>query len=186
MEINEILDARKIALEEALKRLMIKTPYDRITVNQLVEEVGISRKTFYRTFPSKDACLDSLIEQYVLNQHRRVTLTLAKPVDLVSSYKTVLLYWKENKAFVDAIMRDNLMPLLLKVSTAHIMKEEKNLYRIMQTSDIACDEDIILFFNAGNTVLAINWLQNGCKTPLDEMAHKLVRLNHTQLLVNNQ
>lgn len=185
LEINDVLDARKIALEEALKRQMIKTPYNRITVNQLIEEVGISRKTFYRTFSSKDECLDSLIEQFVLNQHRRVTLTLTEPVDLMAAYKTVLLYWKENKPFADALIRDDLLFLFLNASTTHVMKEEQNLYRILQTSDTACDEDIILFFNAGNTVLAIHWLQNGCKTPVDEMAHKLVRLNHTQLIVKD-
>lgn len=186
MKDHELLDQRRTALEDALKQLLIRTPYDRITVDQLVEAVGISRKTFYRTFSSKDSCLESLIRQFVLSQHRRVTLSLSEPVDLVAAYRTVLLHWKENKPFVDAMLRDNLIPLFFHASCAHVMQEERNLYHIMQTSDMGCDEDIVLFFNAGNTILAIHWLQNGCKTPLDEMAQKLVRLNHKQLLSNTQ
>lgn len=179
---TELLDQRKTALTNALRQLMIKTPYAQITVDQLIQITGISRKTFYRTFPSKDACLESLIKQFVLEQHSSVTLSLTQPVDLVSAYSANLLYWKENKPFVDAMLRDKLLPLILKYSITHIQQEEHHLYRIMQTNSMECDEDVLLFFNAGNTILIINWLHNNCKTPVEEMARKLVRLNHTQLL----
>lgn len=184
MENTEVQDRRKNALADALRHLMIKTPYSRITVNHLIDEVGISRKTFYRTFPSKDACLETLIDLFVLDQHRSVTLTLTQPVDLVAAYTANLLFWKEHKSFVDAMLRDNLLPLFLRRSIIHIQKEEHHLYRIMQTTSMECDEDVLLFFNAGNTIMILNWLHNDCRTPVEEMAHKLVRLNHTQLLHN--
>ena len=181
----EVLDKRKAALAGALRQLMIRMPYSKITVDQLIEEVGISRKTFYRTFSSKDACLEALMDQFILEQHSSVTLTLTHPVDLVAAYSAHLMFWKKHKAFVDALLRNKLFPLFLKRSIIHIQNEEHHLYRILQTTNMECDEDVLLFFNAGNTVMIIKWLYDDCKTPVEEMAHKLVRLNHTQLLHNN-
>lgn len=182
---SEMLAMRKIRLEEVLMEMMIKTPYTRITVDQLTEAVGISRKTFYRTFPSKDACLDELIGQFVLGIHRQVTLKLAQPVDLVASYTESLRYWQENRAFFEALVRDNLLPLYIKHQVLHIQQEERRLGQIMDAPSMKHDEDILLFFAAGNATISLRWIQTGCKVPIEEMAKKLARLNHSPLLHRN-
>lgn len=186
MENSELLTSRKIQLEEALMRMMLKTPYNRITVNDLIADVGVSRKTFYRTFPSKDACLDELVGQFVMKLHRQVTLKLSQPVDLVESYTESLRYWQENKAFFEALVRDNLLSLYIDHQILHIQQEERNLGRIMDAVDMKHDEDVLRFFSAGNTAISLHWIQSGCKTPIDAMARKLVRLNHAQLLHQNE
>ncbi len=43
-------NATKLALEEALKRQLLKKPLDRITINDLTADCGISRMTFYYHF----------------------------------------------------------------------------------------------------------------------------------------
>jgi probable dihydroxyacetone kinase regulator len=43
-------NATKLALEEALKRLLLKKPLDKITINDLTTDCGISRMTFYYHF----------------------------------------------------------------------------------------------------------------------------------------
>ncbi|MGN0143209.1 MAG: TetR/AcrR family transcriptional regulator [Roseburia sp.] len=40
----------KLALEAALKKLLLQKPLDKITINDLTEECGISRMTFYYHF----------------------------------------------------------------------------------------------------------------------------------------
>ena len=40
----------KKALADALKKMMVIKPIDRITVNDLVETCGVSRQTFYYHF----------------------------------------------------------------------------------------------------------------------------------------
>ena len=40
-------NATKLALEESLKRLLLKKPLDKITINDLTTDCGISRMTFY-------------------------------------------------------------------------------------------------------------------------------------------
>lgn len=40
-------NATKLALEESLKHLLLKKPLDKITINDLTTDCGISRMTFY-------------------------------------------------------------------------------------------------------------------------------------------
>ena len=40
----------KYALEESLKKLMLQKPLDKITINDLTTDCGISRMTFYYHF----------------------------------------------------------------------------------------------------------------------------------------
>lgn len=40
----------KRALEESLKKMMLKKPFDKITIADLTNDCGISRMTFYNHF----------------------------------------------------------------------------------------------------------------------------------------
>ena len=44
----------KYALEDALKKLLLQKPIDKITINDLTEECGISRMTFYYHFKDRE------------------------------------------------------------------------------------------------------------------------------------
>ena len=53
----------KYALEESLKKLMLQKPLDKITINDLTTDCGISRMTFYYHFKdiydlTERACLE--------------------------------------------------------------------------------------------------------------------------------
>ena len=43
-------NATKLALEESLKHLLLKKPLDKLTINDLTTDCGISRMTFYYHF----------------------------------------------------------------------------------------------------------------------------------------
>lgn len=43
-------NATKLALEESLKHLLLKKPLDKITINDLTTDCGISRMTFLLSF----------------------------------------------------------------------------------------------------------------------------------------
>ncbi|WP_333673104.1 TetR/AcrR family transcriptional regulator [Holdemanella porci] len=40
----------KLALEQSLKRFLLKKPLDKITIKDLTDDVGISRMSFYYHF----------------------------------------------------------------------------------------------------------------------------------------
>lgn len=46
-------DSMKYRLADAMKACMKKTPVEKITVKEIVEECGTTRQTFYRNFQDK-------------------------------------------------------------------------------------------------------------------------------------
>ena len=182
MDCTELMDQRKTALEDMLLKLLRELPYSQITVQDIIRDLGLSRKTFYRIFPCKDACLESLIYRFVLNNHRYVNERLTEPVDLLDSYIHHLNYWKENRTFLEIIDRNRLGPFLMKHALAHVQREETALLSLLNSPDMVCDEDILLFFMAGVNTLVMYWIRCGCRTPVEELAQKLVRLIHSPLL----
>ncbi len=58
-------DATKKKLYEAALRLFIENGVDSVSVDNIVNEVGVARGTFYVHFESRDALISSLIISYV-------------------------------------------------------------------------------------------------------------------------
>ena len=58
---------RQRQLEQSLLELMEDFPYKAITIGQICDQVGISRKSFYRYFDSKDGCLFALLDHTIMD-----------------------------------------------------------------------------------------------------------------------
>ena len=58
---------RQNDLEEALLRLMQIHLYEKITIQDICGHLGVSRKSFYHYFESKDAALIALIDKTIMN-----------------------------------------------------------------------------------------------------------------------
>ena len=87
----------KYALKESLKRLMLKKSLDRITINDLTSDCGISRMTFYYHFRD----IYDLAEWTCLEESRKADfrvkkLTIPGRKDLYRFLKAVY----ENKTLV--------------------------------------------------------------------------------------
>ena len=46
-------EKNKVAIAEAMKRLMRETPIEKITTDRILENAGVSRRSFYRYFKDK-------------------------------------------------------------------------------------------------------------------------------------
>lgn len=46
-------EKNKLAIADAMKQLMRTTPIEKITINQILEKAGVSRRSFYRYFKDK-------------------------------------------------------------------------------------------------------------------------------------
>ena len=55
-------DKTRKALAEALKAIMRKVPFAKISINDICEKAGTSRRNFYRYFPDKYALLNWIYE----------------------------------------------------------------------------------------------------------------------------
>ena len=86
----------KYALEDALKKLLLQKPIDKITINDLSEECGISRMTFYYHF--KD--IYDLVEWVCIEDGKRA-LQDKKTYDTWQEGLLQIFYAvRENKPFI--------------------------------------------------------------------------------------
>lgn len=66
---NPIAMQSKEAIRKALIKAMNETPYEEITIKQLLAEAGVTRRTFYRNFDNKEDvlynCLDDIASAFI-------------------------------------------------------------------------------------------------------------------------
>ena len=70
-------DPRYIRTEKSIRQaffaLLEKRPYEKITVNMIVEKAGISRNAFYLHYYSKEKLLEDIMDSYVQELIERVS-----------------------------------------------------------------------------------------------------------------
>ena len=66
--ITEESARRQRQLELCLQDLMLTTEYSQITISDISDRAGISRKSFYRYFNSKEGCLCALLDHAIFDE----------------------------------------------------------------------------------------------------------------------
>ena len=93
---TEISARHQKQITDALLRLMQKADYESITVTELCQAAGVSRRVFYHLFANKTGALYALVDQKILNLQSYSRNPSAELVDFFR-------YWKEEKPFLDAL-----------------------------------------------------------------------------------
>lgn len=166
---NVMSQTTKRALEASLKNLLAKKPLDKITINDIAEDCGISRMTFYYHF--KD--IYDLIEWSCIEEASRV-------IEGNKTYDT----WQEgflrifeavlaNKPFVmnvyHSVSREQIEQFLYKV-TYHLLLsvvEEKASGMQVREEDKAFIADFYKYAFVG---LMLDWIRKGMK----EDPHRII------------
>ena len=93
----------KLALEASLKKLLLKKPVDKITINDLTEDCGISRMAFYYHF--KD--IYDLIEWACLEDGKRALADKKTYSTWSEGLEQIFEAVLENKPFILNVLRKN-------------------------------------------------------------------------------
>ena len=155
-------NATKSALEESLKRLLLKKPLDKITISDLTADCGISRMTFYYHF--KD--IYDLVEWSCL-EDARIALQGKKTSStwqegLLQIFDAVM----ENKPFIlnvyRCVGREQIENYLFHLTFDLLMGvvEEKS-----QNSSITNDQKIFIanLYKYSFVGHMLDWIKNGMK-----------------------
>ena len=151
----------KRALEASLKKLLLQKPLDKITIQDLTTDCGISRMAFYYHF--KD--IYDLVEWSLLDEAKR---TLGEELYFEKwqeGYYKLLFVIKENSEFVTDIYRsidrgraEDFIKKLM-VMTSVNTDNPKTLENIPE-----CGRRLINdFYTSALMTTMINWIQNGMK-----------------------
>ena len=146
-------------ITQALLTLMKSTPYNEISVKQIILEAGLARKTFYRNYESKDDVLISLIKKTLHNYYNIVNSGLSDVLTTVFSFA------EKNKDILLLLDRNNMLHLVLQC-----MNEYGPLLRREFVSDSnpfnklfdGLDSSYLMAFNIGAFWNVISmWIHRG-------------------------
>ena len=103
--------ARRDAILDAAQRLILSNGYERLTVQDILEELQISKGAFYHYFDSKPAVVDALTERLVDDSERVLAQIAGEPelgaTEKLQRFFGEIVRWKSE--------RQNLMVAMLPV-----------------------------------------------------------------------
>ena len=167
----------KRALEESLKKLLLKKPLDKITIADIAEDCGISRMTFYYHF--KD--IYDLVEWSCVED-------AAKALDGKTTYGT----WQQGFLQIFEAVQEN-RPFIMNVYHS-VSREQVELYLYRLTYGLLIgvveekaagmqvrQEDkkfIADFYKFAFVGLMLDWIKNGMKEDPQRIIDRLSTLIH--------
>lgn len=158
-------------IEECLLAAMQEKPVAEISVSGLCEQTGLSRKTFYRLFESKQDVLHSLIDR-TIREYIRYSLPQqivqgdASP-ELLSFYY----FWLEQRTLLDALSKNGISTMLYDRCIRHILQEEaESLRQFGVLPSLQENTERVLFFLSGILTLVVSWHHTGYQKSPREMA----------------
>lgn len=156
--------------EETLLNWMKDTPFDEISVRALCAETGISRKTFYRLFTSKEAVLCALIDSVYLDYVNYKDPTIHAESEEIQELQNFFSYWLMQKPLLDALHANQKTGLLIERSVDYIMSDDSHIRRFFGISNPNDCREYLMFYSSGIMSMVLSWHLSGYQKSIAEMA----------------
>ena len=162
--VTEVSVENQRKITESLLLLMARIPFEDITVTQLCQAAGVTRRVFYHLFSSKQGALHSLVDNKIL------AIGSGHPEegrDTVQFFH----YWKEQKTLLDVLRANGMSSLLLERMIVSVLAEDYDvIYRLEQSGWKGSSQEVIVFGLSGLMGLIYSWYYSGFRRPPEEMA----------------
>ena len=175
-------NATKAALEASLKKLLLKKPLDKITINDLTTECGISRMAFYYHF--KD--IPDVVEFILKKKWDEILEAPQKKTSILECMEEMASLVRDNRKLMlnvyKSVKRDTFLVYMNEIAT-YIITEyfKKNLDKF----DLNRDEISILikYYKCLFIGILMEWLNNALEDDLGvEMRQAIELMNrHPEL-----
>lgn len=156
------LRSKKI-ITETLLLLMKQYPYGEITIKHILLESGISRKTFYRNFTSKDDVLNAYIDTMLISYTK--ALANQNQYLFIPMLDIIFSVCEKNKELLFLLRDNQLLHLFLFKLNKFILEEHGKLtghdLESRHNRDNDLFSDYIIFFNIGGIWnVIVKWIDN--------------------------
>ena len=162
--VTEVSVENQRKITESLLLLMTRIPFEDITVTQLCQTAGVTRRVFYHLFSSKQGALHALVDNKIL------AIGSGHPEegrDTVQFFH----YWKEQKTLLDVLGANGMSSLLLERMIVSVLAEDYDvIYRLEQSGWKGSSQEVIVFGLSGLMGLVYSWYHSGYRRPVEEMA----------------
>lgn len=166
---------RQRQLEQSLLELMLSVGYGPITIADICDRVGITRKSFYRYFSSKEGCLHALLDHAVIDGASFYLPGADEDRSPSLIYRRFFQYWKERHDLTEALLRNGLTTLLVEQMLAYSIQEERE-FRFFLHGNANDTHERTVFYLGGSMALVLDWHRSGYQRSVLEMAEILARM----------
>ena len=156
-------------LEAALIELMKDVDFEKISVVDICEKAGITRRIFYRLFETKQDCLLAAID------HKIVEAELYRSKLGYNGFCQILEYVKEQKDFFSALRKSNQMGLYMERVLDNLNRENVHAKHLMGI--YGSDDNELLVFNISGFIgMMFYWIDTDFECSIEHMAKILSML----------
>lgn len=161
---TEISAQHQRQVTESLLELMQKMPFEDITVTQLCQNAGVTRRIFYHLFSNKTGALHALVDHKILDIE-------SYGKDITNESLRFFRYWKEQRAFLDVLAENDMATLLLERMIGNVLTEDYDVRYWLQRNGWANNsQEVIVFGLSGLMGLLYSWQFSGYRQDPEEMA----------------
>lgn len=160
---------RQRQLEAGLLEALGNQPYEKITLTELCRRLNISRKSFYRYFPTKEDCMLALIDHTLSDCNETALNGWNGSGNLDASVQLRFFrFWRERSAFLDAVRDNGFRYLLLDRTTVMVD-------RIKETAEQGsfAEDQVEYFIAHGLMATVMRWHHYGFQSSPEELANAL-------------
>ena len=174
---KEQIRQSKDKIVEAMFRLLEKDSFDEITLNEVLDEASVSRRTFYRYFQNKQAILEFYIHTFIEN-YRLLNETILKQTTFEGLILLTLNYFKANQNKLQLLIINQKFPLLLlrfNNVAVTLYKSFDAPWHVREVSSQKLD-DVLHFIVGGYSNIIRHWLMETSPREAQEVAQNIQEL----------
>ncbi len=169
----------KKALSEAFIRLLNNKTFDDITVNELCDEAGIRRATFYKHYSDKYSFLTAYTRS-LRDRFENSVWKSKKPGPTKEYYvayaKRLVMFISENSTAVNNIVQSSLFPSVLSVIIEQNYKDtcERLNASVASGMKLSASVEVTASMCAGGVANTVyNWIKSGMLISTEELAEQI-------------
>ena len=161
---------RQNRIGKVLEQMMMEMDYDDIFVSDLCSRAGISRRSFYRYFNSKEDVLKFVLEDIIRDCHLQAIFKFCPDRDLEERLVDFFQYWMDHQAhWLEMLSRNHQESMLIDMYLDWT-REEYLKDRNMKEEDRSMISVSLEYAATGLLMTVFRWARLGFRKSPQEMA----------------
>ncbi len=160
-----------------MKRLLEKHTFENITVQDIADEAGVAKTTFYRHFESKYELATAIFSEYIT----RSTFLQYNGENYYEMNEKIFVFLKDNKGYFSKLFKmtgqESFYIFLVEYISEFCVQQAENRFGIEKLSDKQLFK-IDMLANAWAHSIK-SWVEYGCKVPCREWLSWMEEMNLT-------
>lgn len=169
----------KKALADTFMQMLSKKPLDEITVNDLCDQAGIRRATFYKHYSDKFDFMTSYIcflRDNFDRHYRKSNNQITTPEYYIDYAKQLVVFITEHSGAIDNLVKSNIFPLVMAiiVEQNYVDTCDRLKQSVQNGMKLPASVEVVASMCAGGVATTVyNWLKKGRDISPDELADQI-------------